>query len=396
MAAPRLLVISTQPWPFPARLCMALRRAGFHVEGASPPRAYLGRSAAPEIWHRLRPWRLLKDVSAAIRAARPDRLIPTDDVSTALIVALHADPAMRATVEASLGDPTSYPVALSKGAQMALAAEMGLPVPPTLHLPNRAALDAAMAAGPLPRVLKVDGNWGGEGVTVLRDAAAAGPAWDRLTAPQSLLAAAMRSVRERSVRAFVARRAWRPCVPHLQEFVPGVPANRAVVCERGRVLAGLSVIALETAGASGPAAVVRVVDNPAMAATAEAFVGRLGLSGFHGFDFMVTPDGGALMLEMNPRATPTCHLARSDELGLAAALLGAMGGDAPEVRLPAPGDTVALFPVEWKRDRNSHYLQGWHDVPWDDPPLLRATLADLATSERMEQVRDRLQRLRSA
>ena len=393
MAAPRLLLVSTQPWPFPARLAMALRRVGFHVEGASPPRAYLGRSAAPEAWHRLRPWRLAGDLADAVRAARPDRLIPCDDLSAALLVALHEDPAMRAVVEASMGDPAAYPVALSKGAQMRLAAEMGLPMPPTLHLAGREALEAALAAGPMPRVLKVDGNWGGEGVAVLRHAGAAGAAWARLTAAPTVLAAAKRSLRERSPRALVARREWRASTPHLQEFAAGVPANRAVLCERGRVLAGLSVTALETAGASGPAAVVRVIDNPAMAATAEAFVGRLGLSGFHGFDFMATPDGAAVMLEMNPRATPICHLAPGGAHGLAAALMAAMGGDAPAPCLPSPGDTIALFPNEWSRDPSSQHLRGWHDAPWDDPPLLRATLADMAVTDRMERARGRVKRL---
>ncbi|WP_043838555.1 hypothetical protein [Muricoccus aerilatus] len=393
MTGPRLLLVSTQPWPFPARLGMAVRRAGFHVEGASPPRAYLGRSAALHAWHRLRPWRLLVDLAGAVRAARPDRLIPCDDVSAALVVALHADPAMRAVVEASMGDPAAYSVALSKGAQMVLAAEMGLPIPPTLHLRERAALDAALKAGPLPRVLKVDGNWGGEGVAVLPDTAAAGPAWARLTAPPSLLAAVKRSLRERSPRAMVARREWRSSTPHLQEFAAGVPANRAVVCERGRVLAGISVTALETAGASGPASVVRVIDNPVMAATAEAFVARLGLSGLHGFDFMATPDGAAVMLEMNPRATPICHLAPGGAQGLAAALMAAMGGGAGLPCLPAPGDTIALFPNEWMRDPASPHLRGWHDAPWDDPPLLRATLRDMAVTERMERVRSRAKRL---
>lgn len=395
MAAPRLLVLSTQPWPFPARLCMALRRAGFSVEGASPPRAFLGRSAAPTAWHRLRPARLLPDLAAAVRAARPDRLVPCDDLSTRLITALHTDPAMREVVEASLGAPESHAVALSKGMQMALAAQMGLPIPPTLHLPDRTAFDVAVAARPFPRVLKTDGNWGGEGVAVLRDAGSADHAWERLTTPPSLLAAAKRSMRERSIRAFVARRDWQLPAVHLQEFAEGTPANRAVVCERGRVLAGLSVVALETAGASGPAAVVRVLEHPGMTATAEAFVERLGLSGFHGFDFVLTPDSRALMLEMNPRATPICHLARDGGNGLAAVMLGAMTGHAPAVRLPVPGDTIALFPNEWSRDPTSSHLRDWHDAPWDDPPLLRAALAELAASERLERLRGTLRRLRS-
>ncbi|MBI0539063.1 ATP-grasp domain-containing protein [Roseomonas sp. KE2513] len=381
-APPRLLVLSTQPWPFAARLTMALRRAGFHVEGASPPRAYLGRSAAPMVWHRLRTWRLLPDLAGAIRAARPDRLVPCDDVAAELVVALHADPFMRGLVEASLGDPAGYPVALSKGAQMALAERMGLPIPPTLHLADRRAFDAALAAGPLPQVLKVDGGFGGEGVAVLRDTRSADAAWTRLTSPPSLLAAAKRAAHERSPRALVARRAWRPSTPHLQEFAQGRPANRAVLCERGQVVAGLSVVAVHTTGENGPTSTVRVVDSPVMAATAEAFVARLGLSGFYGFDFVLASDGQALMLEMNPRATPICHLARAGEHGLAAAMLGVVGRAAPPVSLPAPGDTIALFPNEYGRDPASPHLQGWHDVPWDDLPLLRAALDDLALAKR--------------
>ena len=37
--------------------------------------------------------------------------------------------------------------------------------------------------------------------------------------------------------------------------------------------------------------------------------------------------------------------------------------------------TVALFPGEWARDPSSAYLSGaYHDVPWDDPPLVEALM----------------------
>jgi hypothetical protein len=45
-------------------------------------------------------------------------------------------------------------------------------------------------------------------------------------------------------------------------------------------------------------------------------------------------------------------------------------------------DTVAFFPSEWRRDPESPYLvDGYHDVPWDDPALLRACLG-FPTSKR--------------
>ena len=383
----RILLVSTQPWVFPARLCMALRLAGAHVEGASPSYGFLGHSAAPLAWHRLRPWRMGPDLARAVRRARPDRLVPCDDAATALLVALHADRATRSLVEASLGNSESYPVALSKGAQMRLATQLGVPIPPTVFVPDRAAFDLAIAGATLPCVLKVDGTFGGTGVAIVSDARTAGAAWDRLTIRPSVLAAAKGAVLERSVRPLMDRQNWRASPPHLQAFVAGTLANRAVVCERGRVVAGVSVTVLQTAGARGPSSVVQVVDHPGMAASAAAFVARLGLSGFHGFDFVLGPDDRALMLEMNPRATPICHLAQAGKHGLAAAMLEAMGTHAPPTTLPAPGETVALFPNEMTRDSTSPYLQGWHDVPCNDLPLLRSVLADIAMTSRIANFR---------
>lgn len=389
---PRILLVSTQPWVFPARLCMALRRAGFHTEGASPTYGYLGRSAAPVASHRLRPWHMKQDLERAIRKARPDRLVPCDDIATALVVQQHANPTARAIVAASLGDPAAYPVALSKNAQMALAAEIGVATPPTLHSLDRTTFDAAMTKEPFLQVLKVDGNFGGQGVAILSDPASAGAVWDKLTARPSLIGSIKCAVLERSVRAIVAWQSWQHAAPHLQAFVEGTLANRAVVCERGQVLAGISVVALQTTLDRGPTSVVRVVDDPGMTASTRAFVERLGLSGFHGFDFVLTPDGRALMLEMNPRATPICHLAGLGGHGLAAVLLSAMGRIAPTVTLPVPGETVALFPNELVRDPASLHLQGWHDLPCDDPLLLRSVRRDLAVTARLSDVRARLKR----
>ncbi len=84
---------------------------------------------------------------------------------------------------------------------------------------------------------------------------------------------------------------------------------------------------------------------------------------------------------MNARATPTMHLALADDLP--AALLAA-------ARLPArprPPVTektdIALFPREWLRDPESPWLQNaFHDVPWDDPDLIRACVAQAPPARR--------------
>src|SRR5690606_7484423 len=100
----------------------------------------------------------------------------------------------------------------------------------------------------------------------------------------------------------------RPSVT-VQKFIVGRPTNRAVACWQGEVLAGISVTALETQSSTGPATVVRVVDNEEMTEAARTLVRALGFTGFCGLDFVIeTATNAAYLIELNPRATPICHL----------------------------------------------------------------------------------------
>jgi hypothetical protein len=106
-------------------------------------------------------------------------------------------------------------------------------------------------------------------------------------------------------------------------------------------------------------------------------VRRLNLSGLQGFDFMLETDtGSAYLIEINPRATQVGHLTLGSGRDLPAALYAAVSGEAVH---PAPklteNDTIALFPQEWMRDPESAFLQSaYHDVPWEEPEVLRACL----------------------
>jgi hypothetical protein len=45
------------------------------------------------------------------------------------------------------------------------------------------------------------------------------------------------------------------------------------------------------------------------------------------------------------------------------------------MRAAIVNDVVAIFPREWQRDPVSPYLKSaHHDVPWDDPAVVRASL----------------------
>jgi hypothetical protein len=139
------------------------------------------------------------------------------------------------------------------------------------------------------------------------------------------------------------------------------------------VLAGISVVALETQHPTGPATVVRVLDDPQMADGVARLVRRLGVSGFWGADFVLDAAGGdAYLIEMNPRATPISHLALGGQPMLPAALLAQLGEGGCEPAAPPAGpEVIALFPGEWRRQPGSPYLHAaHHDVPWTEPALV--------------------------
>jgi hypothetical protein len=160
-----------------------------------------------------------------------------------------------------------------------------------------------------------------------------------------------------------------------------------VICWKGKVLAGISIEAVEVEHEHGPATVVRLIDHPEMASAAEHVVKHLGLSGFVGFDFVLDEANRAWILEMNPRVTPICHFSPINGTNLALSLYTHMTGRPPAARPTSRHaglafdptvnnhDPVALFPSEIVRCPSSEYVQsGQHDVPWNEPELVLSVL----------------------
>jgi hypothetical protein len=162
----------------------------------------------------------------------------------------------------------------------------------------------------------------------------------------------------------------------LQPYIQGRPSNRAVICWKGKVLAGISVEVAEVTHENGPASLIKVVDHLEMTTAADRIVKRLTLSGFVGFDFVVDSTNRAWLIEMNPRVTPISHLSLIDGTDLAGGLYTQMTGLRPLPRLvPIQPYLIALFPNEIMRFPFSKYLQTCsHDVPWNEPELVCTVL----------------------
>jgi hypothetical protein len=141
------------------------------------------------------------------------------------------------------------------------------------------------------------------------------------------------------------------------------------------VLAGLHCEVLNKHFATGPATVLRLIENADMSTAAEKIARRLGLSGIHGLDFMLETDTEkAHLIEINARATQVGHLALGSGRDLPAALYGAVTQnvvhEAPTI---TDRDTITLFPYEWLRNPASPFIQSsYHDIPWEEPEFIRA------------------------
>jgi hypothetical protein len=152
-------------------------------------------------------------------------------------------------------------------------------------------------------------------------------------------------------------------------------------CWRGEVLASSTVEVLVSQSPTGAANVVRVIKNNEIEAAVQLLARKLQLSGFHGLDFVLEQDTeAAYLVELNPRATQLGHLNLSAHGDLAGVMTGKLKDEAPG-RIASENQlentTIAFFPFAFKTNPGSVYLhQGYHDVPWDQPALVRELLRD--------------------
>jgi len=322
----------------------------------------------------------LGSIHAAIQSAKPDFLIPCDDYATLSLHRLHekrpADSALRQLIERSVGDPQHYSTVRTRASLLAAARDSRISVPETEVLTGKESLAAWLNKNGLPAYIKADGTSGGVGVRLVESREQAERAFAALSSPPGAIRALKRALVDKDMRLLVpCLRRWRPVVS-IQKVISGSEANCAASCWQGRLLACISAQVIQRDDEYGPATVIRIIDNQEMLAAAEKIAAKFHLSGLFGLDFMLeTATGTAYLLEMNARATQTCHLdlgRGKDPMRSLATEFSAGGLGSPSTMTLTGRDTIALFPAEWKRDPCSRYLSSaYHDVPWEEPDLVR-------------------------
>lgn len=382
---PTVLVAATSNWFPTARLVMSLANAGCVVEAVCHPAHPLCSTHALSRLHAYSGLTASSSFLNAIVKARPDLVIPGDDLATRHLHQLHRREAKRgkgqtdvaSLIERSLGSPDSFPIVYERASFIRIAEQEGIRVPKTRVISTLEELRAWIADSGLPTVLKADGTSGGDGVRIVRTVQEAEKGFRKLQAPPLLARAAKRALMDHDKTLVWPSLLRRRSTVSAQALIPGPDATSTVACWKGAVMAGLHFEVIKKKYFAGPSTVLRQIDIPEITTAVEKLVRRLSLSGIYGFDFIVeTQTGHPYLIEINPRTTQVGHLALGPGRDLPAALAAAVTGSpiqaAPRV---TESDIIALFPQEWTRDPASSFIRSaYHDVPWDEPELVRACM----------------------
>jgi hypothetical protein len=384
---PTILLTATLRWPAAARLAIAFGELNCRV-GVLCPRGH-------PVTHMLAAGQIIRhseflplvSLRKAIRSVAPDLIVPCDDNAAVQLDLLQQscrggqplDAADSALIGRSVGHAGACTLATMRGRFMYFAKDL-VRTPETSQIGSRNELANWLSSHLLPSVIKVDSTWGGRGVAIVRTEAEAHSTFSAIAQRPALANAVLRSLADRELTPLINQSNPAPRVVTIQDFINGTSANRAVACWEGKVLAGISVLALKTEDLTGPATVVRVFEHAEMSEAATRLVKALGLSGFWGFDFVL--DGStnaAYLIEMNPRATSISHLPLGVGRDLPAALCDCLRLSSPvNPRSSIRSDVIALFPGEWRRDPTSPYLYlAHHDIPWTEPGLISDGLRKL-------------------
>jgi hypothetical protein len=377
---PRILLATTGQLPSTARLAIELHDSGAQVSLLAPrnhPAKVLDCIVHRMVYRALVPGRCLE---GALLRARPDLVIACDERTVRDLHQLyrqtrHGD--LRLLIETSLGPADSFPVVTSRADFLALAHRHGVRVPPSMALPSIEALDPWIRQHPVPFVLKADGSWSGFGVRIISDASEAKSAFASMTRRASGRLALREILLEGN---HFALRSWalaeRPAMS-VQNYIDGWPANIGAACWKGQILAATCVESVSTLSATGPSTVARIIDNPEMMEAARRIVKALHLTGMIGLDFMIeAATGFAYLIELNPRNTPICAVRLGPGHNLPEALVARLA-DRPVCQKLSrtERDIVAFFPDTWMQDPSNQFLHsGYHDVPWEQPDLVRVLM----------------------
>ena len=401
----RVLLTDTNRWATPARIAIGLANLGCCVSAVCPTKGH--PILATKAIDRAFPYssfQPLRSLANAIAEFDPHIVIPCDDRAVEHLHELysaataHTRDGSKLTklIEYSLGPESSFRIASSRWELLRIASEEGVRVPDFQMIDKEQDLEAWKREHAFPWVLKGQGTFGGRGVRITDTIDSAKTCFREINGMYSATRALKRAIVNRD--PFWLRPWWSNRKPAVivQSYIVGRPANCAVFAWNGRILAGISVEVLSSDGPTGPAQVVRVIENSEMMFSAQRIAERLGLNGFFGLDFMIEESSNAVyLIEMNPRCTPLTHLRLGKGRDLLEAISAQLAGRLPVDQPPITDNSlIAYFPQAWNPE-NALLSCSFQDIPHDEPDLVDSLLKPWPSGSLLFRFANKLGRPRS-
>lgn len=359
----KALILSKGNYQGPARFPFALKNAGFEVASLSEKTNLIAKSDFVDraFFDEMEDEAgILATLETAIASFRPDILLPGSDGLAFLLQMLRKriagglsklDPEMGQMVRNCTFEENSERLLFNKIDLLQILDSHGVLVPPQRELATLGDAGDFIEAHGYPVILKPNAGSGSSGVHICAD--------------EDALFQVLPDI-------LANRGRGRYCI---QRYLGNQTGVVHFVAKEGVMVAWNMAFRVAThPGETGQTSATRVIDNPQMLETARKICELTKYSGMGAPQFVLENEGNgrAWLMEMNPRMGTYVHLWQRIGSDLAAAMAHAWQGRPFTLAPVQHGLTVALFPQELRRDRNSPHLQGMHDLPIEDSGLMNA------------------------
>lgn len=160
----------------------------------------------------------------------------------------------------------------------------------------------------------------------------------------------------------------------IQDYIEGTPCMHLVFASKGEVLSSVTLLKVCCyPDKTSPSSVVKPIRHKQISEDSAKLIRECKVTGFFSFDYIINDEDKAFILECNTRPTPITHLSHLCGGNLCMMLKKHLVDieTTPEPYPEIVHEYLALYPSEYKRDRNSEFLnKGFHDIPVDEEALL--------------------------
>jgi predicted ATP-grasp superfamily ATP-dependent carboligase len=374
-------------WSGIARLPKALKHSGFNVIALCNEDSFLANTKyIDRLFTYNSNWEFQRLLKKIIRKHNIDLIIPGGDDEVIYLNQLLEKKSILKFFSpfynkliASSNIHEKYKILGNKSELLSFAKSLSIPTPNNQIIRSQEELIKELQNRSFPIVLKLDFGAAGTGVRICNNLEEAKKGFEELES-QIVKLGLVGRIKDEFKKFMDFPLHTQEQNISVQDYLVGTPCMHGLFASKGKVLSSVTLLKIRCfPEKTGPSSVVQVINHHQIAQNVSQIISNTNYTGFASFDFIIDEQNNATLIECNPRPTPIAHISHFCGGNLCEAIKIHLGQENninlyPEVKYPV----IALFPNELKRDKESVYLKDfYHDIPFDDPSLLKYFNNDL-------------------